>query len=93
MKFPDNSDNKVKPPENEVNSMGYEFLQMKQYKKAEGFFKMNVSNYPESFSSYNSCGDYFVAIGNKAKAIENFKKALSIREYPECRQKLNKLLE
>ena len=83
----------VKPPENEVNNMGYEFLQMKQYKKAEAFFNMNIRNYPESFNAYNAYGDYFVAIGNKAKAIENFKKALSIREYPECRQKLNKLLE
>jgi tetratricopeptide (TPR) repeat protein len=83
----------VKPPENIVNSMGYEFLQMQQYKKAEGLFKMNVSNYPESFSAYNSYGDYFVAIGEMTKAIENFKKALSIREYPESRQKLDKLLK
>ncbi|MEO6188252.1 MAG: alpha/beta hydrolase-fold protein [Ginsengibacter sp.] len=83
----------VKPPEAEVNGIAYQFLKAKQYKKAESFFKMNVANYPESFNAYDSYGDYFVAIGNKPKAIENFKKALSLREYPESREKLNKLLD
>jgi predicted negative regulator of RcsB-dependent stress response len=54
---------------------------------------MNVSNYPESFNAYNSYGDYFVATDNKTKAIENFEKALSIKENPACRQKINTLLK
>jgi predicted alpha/beta superfamily hydrolase len=83
----------VKPPENEINTWGYRFLQRKQFKKAEEFFKMNVANYPESFNVYDSYGDYFMAIGSKARAIEQFKKALSIKEYKDTRDKLNKLLE
>ncbi|RZJ98792.1 MAG: alpha/beta hydrolase, partial [Flavobacterium sp.] len=70
----------VKPPETEINMFGYRFLQRKQFKKAEGFFKLNMSNYPESFNVYDSYGDFYVAIGDKAKAIEKFKKALSIKE-------------
>lgn len=83
----------VSPAENMVNAMGYEFLQQKQYTKAGKFFKMNVANYPESNNVYDSYGDYFLAIGDKAKAIEYFKKALSVKENPESRKKLNKLLE
>lgn len=73
--------------------MGYEFLQQKQYAKAGRCFKMNVDNYPESSNVYDSYGDYFQAIDNKLKAIEYFKKALSLKENPESRKKLNKLLE
>jgi predicted alpha/beta superfamily hydrolase len=84
---------KVSPPENMINGLGYEFLQQKQYDKAGQFFKMNVNNYSESSNVYDSYGDYFLAIGNKSKAIEYFKRALSIKENPESRKKLNKLLE
>ena len=84
---------KVPPPENMLNSMGYEFLQQKQYAKAGSFFKMNVDNYPESYNVYDSYGDYFLAIDDKPKAIEYFKKALSLKENPESRKKLNKLLD
>ena len=83
----------VLPPENMLNGLGYEFLQQKHYAKAGNLFKMNVGNYPNSYNVFDSYGDYFVAIGDKQKAIENFKKALSIKENPESRKKLNKLLE
>ena len=83
----------MKPPEGDMNGMAYQLLQMKQVKKAGGIFKMNVENYPESFNAYDSYGDYFAAIGDKSSAIENFKKALSLKENPESRTKLNKLLE
>jgi len=53
---------------------------------------MNVDNYSQSFNFYDSYGDYFLAIGNKSKAIEYFKRALSLKENPESRKKLNELL-
>ena len=84
---------KVKPPENQVNGMGYQFLQMKQYEKASRFFKMNADNYPESFNVYDSYGDYFEATGDKPKARENYGKALSIKESAETRKKLEELLK
>lgn len=83
----------VKPPETEINMYGYRFIQRKQFKKAEGFFKLNMSNYPESFNVYDSYGDFYVAMGDKAKAIEKFRKALSIKENIDTRNKLNKLLQ
>lgn len=84
---------KVLPPENMVNGIGYEFLQQKQFTKAGRFFKMNVENYPDSYNVYDSYADYFAAIGDKTKAIEYLKKALVIKENPDSRNKLNKLLE
>ncbi len=84
---------KVSPPENMINGLGYAFLEQKQFAKAGSFFKMNVDNYPESYNVYDSYGDYFLAIGDKLKAKEYFKKSLTIKENPESRKKLNKLLQ
>ena len=84
---------KVTPPENNINGMGYQFLQQKQYNKAGSFFKMNVDNYPESYNVFDSYGDYFAEIKDKSKAIENYKKALTIKETPDTRKKLEKLLQ
>lgn len=82
---------KLSPPEEIINNLGCDVLERKQYAKAEGLFKINVKNYPESYNVYDSYGDYFLAIGDKSKAIEYFKKALSIKENPESRKKFNKL--
>ncbi|GAA4323133.1 alpha/beta hydrolase-fold protein [Flaviaesturariibacter amylovorans] len=81
----------VKPPEAEVNTYGYRFLQRKQFAKAEGFFKLNLENYPGSFNVYDSYGDFFLAKGDKDKAVAQFEKALSIREDARTREKLVKL--
>ncbi len=83
----------IKPDEWEINYFGYEALNAKHYKKAEGLFKLNVDNNPESYNVYDSYGDYFIAIGDKVKAIEQFKKALSVKENAETRKKLESLLK
>ncbi|WP_316751682.1 alpha/beta hydrolase-fold protein [Pedobacter gandavensis] len=83
---------KVSPPEEVINNLGCDFLRQKQYAKAEGLLRINVDNYPESYNVYDSYGDYFNATGDKSKAIEYFKKSLSIKENPMSRGKLNTLL-
>ena len=83
----------VMMPENQLNAEAYRLLRLKQYKKAEGCFKLYIDSYPNSFNAYNAYGDFYVAIGDKVRAIGQFKKALSIREYPATRKKLSKLLE
>lgn len=82
---------KVKPAESLMNSMGYQALGSKQFKKAERFFKYNVENYPESFNVYDSMGDYYDAINDKFNAIKYFEKTLSIKENSDTRKKLEKL--
>ncbi len=81
----------VLPPESYVNNLGYGFLQNKNNEKAFAFFDMNIQNYPKSGNVYDSMGDFYVATGDKEKAMDYFRKALTIRENADTRQKLQKL--
>lgn len=83
----------VKPNENLVNNFGYQIMANKQFKKAESLFKLNIINNPKSGNCYDSIGDLYLATGNKAKAIESFKKALTLKEIPETKGKLETLLK
>jgi predicted alpha/beta superfamily hydrolase len=83
----------VKPNENLVNNFGYQMMANKQFKKAESLFKLNIINNPKSGNCYDSIGDLYLATGNKAKAIESFKKALTLKEIPETKEKLETLLK
>jgi uncharacterized protein len=59
--------------------------------EAEYLLKMNVNNYPTSLLAYNTLGDFYAGQGKKEKAIENYQKALNIKESPEMRKKLKTL--
>lgn len=83
----------VLPPEPLVNGMGYGFMQNNQMDKAYGFFQLNIRNYPQSFNVYDSMGDWYLARGDKGKAMEYFTKALALNETPFTRQKLERLKE
>lgn len=83
----------VKPNENLVNNFGYQMMANKQFKKAESLFKLNIINNPKSGNCYDSIGDLYLAMGNKTKAIESFKKALTLKEIPETKEKLETLLK
>ena len=82
---------KVLPPQGTINHLGYNFLAAKMYDKAHSFFKMNTDNYPASANAYDSMADFYVETNNEKKAIEAFKKALSLKEVPDTRKKLEKL--
>jgi hypothetical protein len=64
---------------------------MKKFDKAFYLFKLNVSIYPDSWHVYDALGDYYSAIGDKNKAIDNYKKTLLIKEVPDTRKKLEVL--
>jgi uncharacterized protein len=81
----------VNPDENLVNDAGYAALGAKHFDKAADLFKLNVANYPQSSNAFDSLGDYYVEINDSANAVENFKKALAIKEIPQTRKKLEKL--
>ena len=82
---------RVKPSEGMINGMGYQALASKQLQKAESFFKLNIANYPESGNVYDSYGDYFIDKKDTVNAIIQFKKALSVKENADTRQKLEEL--
>ena len=81
----------IKPEEQLINQMAYQYLQMEKMDMAVHFFKLNVKNYPKSPNVYDSLGDFYVAIDEKAKAINNFKKALALKETVYTRAKLTDL--
>jgi len=83
----------VKPGENQINNLGYQMMGAKQLAKAETLFKLNTTNYPESANCYDSLGDLYLEKGDKTKAIETFKKALTLKAIPETKEKLEKLLK
>lgn len=83
----------VKPDESQVNSLGYYMLNQKQFSKAEALFKLNIANYPGTANCYDGLGDLYLAKGDKAKAIESFKKTLSLKAIPETKEKLDILLK
>ncbi|MBK9736865.1 MAG: hypothetical protein IPO92_18670 [Saprospiraceae bacterium] len=83
----------VKPDEHQINNLGYKTMSRKQFERAENLFKLNIANFPESANCYDSMGDLYLAKGDKLKAIENFKKALTFKEIPETKEKLEILLK
>ena len=68
-------------------------LKQKQFIKAEALFKLNIANYPETANCYDGLGDFYLAKGDKLKAIESFKKTLTLKQIPETKEKLEKLLK
>jgi hypothetical protein len=83
----------VKPDESQVNGLGYYMLSLKQFSKAEALIKLNIANYPGTANCYDGLGDLYLAKGDKVKAIESFKKALTLKLIPETKEKLDKLLK
>ena len=83
----------VKPDESQVNGLAYYMLSQKQFIKAEALFKLNIANYPETANCYDGLGDLYLAKGDTLKAIESFKKTLTLKLIPETKEKLEKLLK
>jgi len=82
----------MKPQESLVNELGYFMLSPRKYKSVESLLKLNVANYPASYNTYDSYGDYLVAPKDTVNAIANFQRALSLKETSETRKKLTALL-
>ncbi|HTK20870.1 MAG TPA: alpha/beta hydrolase-fold protein [Mucilaginibacter sp.] len=81
----------VLPTENSVNELAYDCMGRHKMDVAYKLFIRNTQMYPNSTNVFDSLGDYYVAAGDKQKAIEAFTKALSIQEVPDTRSKLNDL--
>ena len=77
--------------EDALNDIGYKLIG-KFPNDAEEILKLNVELYPKSFNVYDSLGDGYAAVGNKALAIVNYEQALKINpKNTESAQKLAKL--
>lgn len=82
----------VRPPEWFLNQMGYWNLQDKRYAKSATCFQLNIDYYPNSYNVYDSMGDYYKVVNDLPNAILCFKKALSLREKPDIRTRMEQTI-
>jgi len=64
--------------EMELNTLGYQLLQMKKVAEAIEIFKLNVEAYPQASNPYDSLGEAYMTHGDKELAITNYKKSLEL---------------
>ena len=61
-----------------LNSLGYVLLQAGKLPDALRVFQRNVAEYPSASNSHDSLGEAFMALGNRAKAIEHYERSLAL---------------
>lgn len=81
----------VLPPEDMLNGMAYYLLSSGFPDRAYALFSLNIKNYPNSASAFDSLGDYYAAQKDNAKAAEYYKKSLALNENAATRKKLEGL--
>ncbi|MBK7871038.1 MAG: hypothetical protein IPJ74_10295 [Saprospiraceae bacterium] len=87
-KFINESSNEVYISENEVNAVGYLFLQAEKTQEAISIFKYNVKMNTNSANAYDSLGEALAAAGEKKAAIDNYKKSLELNPKNENAKKM-----
>ncbi len=64
--------------EREINQLGYILLQEGKIKESIEIFKINVEMFPKSANVYDSIGEAYMAAGDNANAIINYKKSVEL---------------
>jgi tetratricopeptide (TPR) repeat protein len=76
--------------EDEMNSLGYEFLggsnnpnpfhfpEVHKYPEAIETFRLNVELFPNSWNVYDSYGEALLAVGRKEEAIRMYKRSIEL---------------
>jgi CubicO group peptidase (beta-lactamase class C family) len=64
--------------EEEINRLGYQYLQQKKRKEAIEVFKLNVAEFPKSWNVYDSLGEAYLDDGQTAPAIDNYEKSVEL---------------
>ena len=80
------------PPENDINTNGYTYLENDK-NKALAFFKLNTTNYPTSSNAFDSLGEVYVHLGDTKNAIQNYKTSLLLDSKNENAKKMIRELE
>lgn len=62
----------------QLNSMGYQLMRVGDTSAALEIFKLNVEQFPQDWNVYDSLGEAYLKLGDKAEAIVNYKKSLEL---------------
>lgn len=64
--------------ENEMNVLSYVFLQEDKAETSASVLELAIEQFPNSFNLYDSYGEVLLNLGEKEKAIENYKKSIEL---------------
>ena len=64
--------------ENELNLLGYHLLGQGRTADAIQVFALNVEQYPQSFNTYDSLGEAFLAAGDTTQAVTNYRRSVEL---------------
>ncbi len=76
-----------------LNDLGYYFIEEGQLDKAIAIFELNVLLFPKEANNWDSLGESYYRKGDKIKALEHYKKALSISQHMQSAQDMVAKLE
>lgn len=65
-------------PEKELNEWGYQLLRVGEQQKAIHIFRLATLLHPESGNAFDSLADSYDQAGDKAAAIDNYRRALKL---------------
>jgi tetratricopeptide (TPR) repeat protein len=77
----------------EMNAYGYQLMGQGQQDKAIEIFTLNTQKFPRSANVWDSLGEAYATKGDKANAIKNFKKALTLNPAENVRLNSEKFLK
>jgi len=80
-------------PESALNSVGYEELRGKHFANAVALFKLNAEFFPQSSNVYDSLGEGYANLGDRAQAISNYKRSLQLDPHNTNAQEMLKKLD
>ena len=64
--------------ENQLNELGYHYVGKGELEKASAIFKLNIEAFPNAWNAYDSYGEVLLAQGAREKAIENYRKSVTL---------------
>lgn len=64
--------------ENQLNTLGYSYLQKGDVEIALAVFKLNIEAFPKSFNPYDSYAEALMTNGDKDEAIKYYEKSLEL---------------
>jgi imidazolonepropionase-like amidohydrolase len=64
--------------EAQLNALGYALIQHGKLDEAIRIFQLNAETFPDSFNAYDSLGEAHMRKGNRALAIEQYRRSLTL---------------
>lgn len=65
----------------ELNGLGYKFINEEKYELSKVVFELNSREYPENYNAWDSLGEIYMILGKNTLAVESYERSLEL--YPE----------